>query len=207
MYTVFWEKGAGSIVVQAVLEEIGVDYEKHYVDMAANEHRSDAYLSKNPTGLIPALQLPDLSIIGESAAIILHLGEQHSEAALAPRSDDSERPDFLFWLLFMATAGYTTSSRLWHPEQFTKDQDVTDPIHQVAEEDTARLFGLLEQGIKGEPYFLASGFSVLDVYLAMLLEWHPDRPVLFQQSPKMAALYAAVATRPAYQKTMADHAC
>lgn len=205
MYTVFWEKGAGSIVVQAVLEEIGTHYDKYYVDMAANEHRSDAYLSKNPTGLIPALQLPDLSVMGESAAIVLHLGEQHPEAELIPDPGNSERPGFLFWLFFMATAGYTTSSRLWHPEQFTRDQKATDPIHQVAEEDTARLFGLLEQNIKGQPYFLTSGFSVLDIYLAMLLEWHPDRDSLFQQSPKLTALYTAVAARPAYQKTMTDH--
>ncbi len=112
MYTIFWGKGAGSIVVQAVLEELGVHYDKCYVDMGAKEHRSAAYLSKNPTGLVPALKLPDSSIMGESAAIALYLGDQYPEAKLAPPLSGSERPAFLFWLLFMATAGYTTSSRL-----------------------------------------------------------------------------------------------
>ena len=58
MYTLFWEKGSGSIVVQALLEELGVTYERHYVDMEAGEHQKDQYLRQNPTGLVPALMLP-----------------------------------------------------------------------------------------------------------------------------------------------------
>lgn len=44
MYTLFWEKGSGSIVVQALLEEMGITYDKYYVDMEAGEHQKDGYL-------------------------------------------------------------------------------------------------------------------------------------------------------------------
>ena len=106
MYTLFWEKGSGSIVVQALLEEMGVTYDRNYVDMEAGEHQKSEYLRLNPTGLVPALKLPDLNTIGESAAIVMHLGEQCSDGQLVPLSDNTERPDFLYWLLFMATTGY-----------------------------------------------------------------------------------------------------
>jgi glutathione S-transferase len=205
MYTLFWEKGSGSIVVQALLEEMGVTYDRSYVDMQAGEHQKGEYLRQNPTGLIPALKLPNSHTIGESAAIVLHLGEQCSNGQLVPHSDDNERPDFLYWVLFMATTGYTTFGRLCHPERYTKDQSALEPVRRVADEDVTDFFDVLEGGIKGEPYFLSFGFTALDIYLTMLAGWHPDRNALFQRNPKIAMLCNTVEGRQAYKKVIADH--
>lgn len=205
MYTLFWEKGSGSIVVQALLEEMGITYDKYYVDMEAGEHQKDGYLRQNPTGLVPALKLPNSHTIGESAAIVLHLGEQCSNGQLVPQANDNERPDFLYWLLFMATTGYTTFGRLCHPERYTQDQTALEPVRVAAEVDVTHFFDVLEGGIKAEPYFLSFGFNALDIYLTMLAGWHPDKKALFQRNPKIAQLCAAVEGRPAYKKVIADH--
>ena len=205
MYTLFWEKGSGSIAVQALLEEMNVTYDRSYIDMEAGEHHKEKYLKQNPTGLVPALKLPNLHTIGESAAIMLHLGEQCSDGLLVPQSDDAERPDFLYWLLFMATTGYTTYGRLAHPERYTQDQSALEPVRLAAEEDVTRFFDVLEGGIKGEPYFLSFGFTALDIYLTMLAGWHPNKKALFQRNSKIARLCAAVEDRPAYKKVIADH--
>jgi glutathione S-transferase len=74
MYTLFWEKGSGSIVVQALLEEMGVTYDKYYVDMEAGEHQQGGFLRQNATGLVPALKLPNSHTIGESAVIVFTWG-------------------------------------------------------------------------------------------------------------------------------------
>ena len=205
MYTLFWEKGSGSIVVQALLEEMDITYDRKYVDMEAGEHQKNEYLRQNPTGLVPALKLPDSHTIGESAAIVLHLGERCSDGQLVPQSGDDERPDFLYWLLFMATTGYTTFARLAHPERYTQDQSALEPVRLVAEDDVTRFFDVLEGGIKGEPHFLSFGFTALDIYSTMLAGWHPDRNALFQRNPKIAMLCTAVEGRPAYKKVIADH--
>jgi glutathione S-transferase len=206
MYTLFWEKGSGSIVVQALLEEMGATYDRNYVDMEAGEHQKSEYLRQNPTGLVPALKLPNSHTIGESAAIVLHLGEQCLNGKLVPQSGDDERPEFLYWILFMATTGYTTFGRLGHPERYTRDQGALEPVRLAAEEDVTCFFDVLEGGIKGEPYFLSFGFTALDIYLTMLAGWHPDRNTLFQRNPKIAMLCTAVEGRPAYKKVIADHA-
>lgn len=205
MYTLFWEKGSGSIVVQALLEEMGVSYDRNYVDMQAGEHQKGEYLRQNSTGLVPALKLSDSHTIGESAAIVLHLGEQCSNARLIPQSGDNERPEFLYWLLFMATTGYTTFGRLFHPERYTQDQSSLEAVRGVADEDVTHFFDVLEGGIEGEQYFLSLGFTALDIYLTMLAGWHPDRNALFKRNPKIATLCTIVEGRPAYKKTIADH--
>ena len=205
MYTLFWEKGSGSIVVQALLEEMGVNYESKYVDMASEEHKGSNYLQQNPTGLVPALRLPNQQTIGESAAIILLLGEQSADGRFVPQPSDKERPDFLYWLLYMATSGYPTFARVGHPERYTKDEGATDPVRMAAEDDVTRLFDVLEDAIKGKPYFLSSGFTALDIYLSMMTEWHPDKNALFERNLKVALLYKAVENRPAYKKAITYH--
>lgn len=205
MYTLFWEKGSGSIVAQALLEEIGVDYEARYVDMASDEHKGADYRQENPAGLVPALKIQNQRTIGESAAIVLHLCEHHADGGFAPRVGDEERPEFLFWLLYMATSGYTTFGRVGHPERYTKDEDAIEPVRMAARDDAIRFFEVLEGAIKGKPFFLSSGFSALDIYLSMLIEFHADKDDLFARFPKIASLYKEVENRPAYNKTITYH--
>ena len=205
MYTLFWEKGSGSIVVQAVLEEMGIPYDLRYVDMDAGENRQSAYLTENPTGLVPALKLPDGRTIGESAAIVLYLGEQGGEGQVVTPPGDAERADFLYWLLYMATMGYKNFGRFAHPERYTLDQDALDVVSGAARNDITNFFDVVDAAIGGQPYFLPSGFSALDIYLTMLAGWHPDRDQLFERNPKFAVLCSAVESRPAYRKTMVQH--
>ena len=205
MYELFWESISGVMAPQAMLEEMGIAYEKISVDMAANEHRTEAYLSQNPTGQVPALKLADGRVMGESAAIVLFIGEQHPEGRLVPLPGDQERSTFLFWLLYMATSGYMTFGRSCHPERHTTDQDALDPVRLAAEAQIDRVFETLDGAVAGDPYFLASGFSALDIYLTMLTTWHADKVALFENNPKIERLCMAVEARPAYRRVMLDH--
>lgn len=71
MYTLVGFKGSGSAAVEVALESCGAAY--RIVDAASWEPASDiAALEKlNPLKQIPTLQLPDGSILTESAAILI----------------------------------------------------------------------------------------------------------------------------------------
>ena len=58
MYKLHWEYMAGSIVVQAMLEELGTAYRLNYIDMGADEHKQPAYKKINPASRVPAITLP-----------------------------------------------------------------------------------------------------------------------------------------------------
>ncbi len=108
-----------SILAQFALVTTELPFESTksiYVDMASEEHKGGNYLQQNPTGLVPALRLPNQQTIGESAAIVLLLGEQCDDGRFVPQPSDKERPDFLYWLMYMATSGYPTFARVGHPE-------------------------------------------------------------------------------------------
>jgi glutathione S-transferase len=204
-YKLYWEILSGAIAPQMMLEEIGAPYERVSVDMEAGDHKTEDYLSINPTGQVPALRMPDGTVIGESAAIILVLGERHPRSGLVPLVTEPDRAIFLYWLLFMATSMYMGFVRSNHPERFTLDHTTTESIRLAALEALDRNFGVLDRAIQGSPFFLARGFSALDAYLTMLLVWHPNLDQLFEQFPNVGALYHATNERPACARVMAEH--
>ncbi len=205
MYILHWEYMAGSIIAQAMLEESGANYRLHHVDMEAGEHKLKEYRSVNPAGRVPALGLPDGTTIGETAAIVTVLGEQLPEANLAPQPGDPDRAGFLFWLSVMATSGYLTVSRKAHPERYAVDADATKQVEAKAASELDAFFDIMERAVSGSPFFLARGFTALDIYLTMLTEWSDDKDALFSTRPALAAVRRAVAQRPAYRTAINTH--
>ena len=205
MYTLFWEIGAGSIAVQALLEELNLPYTRKYVDMMANEHRDPGYLALNPTGLVPALAIPGQRTIGESAAIIIFLGDLPGSNVLVPSIEDSRRAEFLYWLMYLASTGYTTFGRYAHPERYTTNREALKPVEAAARRDVDDFFKVLDSQAAGDQFFLCGGYSALDIYIAMLASWHPDRNYLFAENSKIAGICEATEKRPAYEKAIIDH--
>ncbi|WP_165784583.1 glutathione S-transferase family protein [Zhengella mangrovi] len=205
MYKLYWERLSGAIAPQVLLEEIDADYRKVHVNMAANEHREPAFRRVNPVMRVPALELPDGTVIGETSAITLVLGEQNPQTRLVPMPEEADRPAFLFWLAAMAANGYPIFSRVWHPEQFTIDGVPSESVRLCAEQHLEEFFSVMEQSIAGAPFFLPRGFTALDIYLTMLTEWSADRAALFKSNPRIEALCAAVMERPSYRTVISEH--
>ncbi|MEW2911444.1 glutathione S-transferase family protein [Leisingera sp. JC11] len=206
MLTLYWEYLAGSIVVQAMLEELGAPYQLHYVDMASGEHRSPEFLRRNPTGRVPAMRLDGGQAIGETAAIAVLLAEMFPNNSLVPAAGDKDRAMFLFWLNVMATCGYMTAARVGHPERYAQSSDAVAQVGQFASADYDEFFDTMERAITGSPYFLSNGLTALDFYLTMLTEWHTDKKALFASRPALAKLCQAVNETTSYRTTMLTHA-
>ena len=81
------------------LEELGIEYSSHVIDMAEGQQNSDAYRAIHPLGVVPALKT-DTYTIFESVAIVLQLIDEHPEAALAPAIGTPERANYYQWSVF-----------------------------------------------------------------------------------------------------------
>jgi len=196
MYTLYWAAGSGALAPQVMLEEMGLAYRTVVMDMEAGAHRAPEYLAINPAGQVPALALPGGQIIGESAAMVLLLGERHPGTGLVPAAGEPDRPVFLHWLLFMATSVYMTMVRFNHPERYTLDASGIDAVREAAMRDLERFFGIAGNAVAGD-WFLARGYSALDIYLHMLASWHPERDGLLGRQEGVARVCRSTARRPA----------
>jgi glutathione S-transferase len=205
MYKLFWAKSMGSMAPEVLFEEIGAEYEKVAVDIEEEENRSAEFLAVNPLGQIPALVLPDGTLMTESAAMVLHICDRHPEAKLAPPAGSPESARFQRWLVYMAATIYTTDQRLYYADRMTTDASGTEGIEASARADMDRYFAIVNDALNPGPYLLGETFSAADVYLWMLAKWHPDMSQLFADNPRIQKLSELVEARPAVAKVWAEN--
>jgi glutathione S-transferase len=90
-----WRSSA-SRRVRLCLEEKGLSYQGHHVDMAAMEHHSPEYLKINPNGVIPTL-IHDGRPLHESGTICKYLDERFPDSPLRPEGP-YERAQMRNWI-------------------------------------------------------------------------------------------------------------
>ena len=90
-----WRSSA-SRRVRLCLEEKGLSYESHHVDMAKLEHHSPEYLKINPNGVIPTL-IHDGRPLHESGTICEYLDESFPDPPLRPETP-YERAEMRNWI-------------------------------------------------------------------------------------------------------------
>jgi glutathione S-transferase len=205
MYKLYWAKSTGAMLPQALFEELGVAYEKIVIDTAKEEHLSEEFLAINPMGQIPALILPDGTLMTESAAMLLQIVDQHPAAGLAPPAGSSERARFLRWLFLLASALYPALLRVYYADRFSTDPNGADGVKAAAEQAVDAQFAILEDALDPGPYLLGEVFSAVDLFLWMLIEWHPDTDRLFARAPRLKELASRVHARPAVARIWPEH--
>jgi glutathione S-transferase len=195
MYTLYMEPGTGGFVVQAALEEAGVDYRVVEVSIEGGEHRSGSFLELNPMGLLPVLDLGEDGILTETAAMVIHIVDRHPEAGLGPAPADPARPAFLRWLTFMAVNLYQTMMRAYKPERYTTNADGAGAIKAAALADIDMQFAILDNALESNPYLAGERYSAADAYLLMCAHWHSEPDRLFSECPNIARLCDSVRKR------------
>ncbi|MBL8790300.1 MAG: glutathione S-transferase family protein [Rhizobiales bacterium] len=195
-YKLYARPGAGSAAVEALLAILGVAHDVVDVPKEADGTAPDWYRAINPRTEVPALQLPDGSIMTESAAMMIHLADCHPEAGLAPRPGTAERAQYLRWLSYLSATVYSTDLRLYYPERYSTDPAHADAVKARASSDLARDYAIFDQEMGKGPFITGKTMTAADIYAAMLLSWSDDFPGLMKAKPKLKALYDAIAAHP-----------
>jgi glutathione S-transferase len=194
VYKLYWRERTGAFAPAAVMEELGIRYEGIHLDEQG--HNTAEFRAKNPMAQIPLFILPDGSAMTESGAIALYLAETKPESGLAPLPDDPIRAQFLRWFIFAQVNLYETNLRYFYSDRYTSDAAGADGVKRAAAERFDRLWDMTATAIQG-PFYFGARFTLLDIYLAMLVAWHFEPPALLKQQPKIAKLVEATLARPA----------
>lgn len=88
--------GPNPRVVKMFMAEKGIDLPRAPIDLMAGENRKEPYLSVNPAGQTPALELDDGSVITEITNICEYLDELHPEPSLVGKTPQ-ERAETRMW--------------------------------------------------------------------------------------------------------------
>jgi GSH-dependent disulfide-bond oxidoreductase len=153
------------VKISIALEELGLPYEAHLVDIGKNESWTSEFLSLNPNGKIPAILDPDgpagkpLALF-ESGAILLYLSDKTGK--LVP-ADAARRYETIQWVFFQMAFIGPMFGQLGYFHKFA-GREITDkrPLERYRDE-SKRLLGVLETRLDGRQWIMGAEFTIADV--------------------------------------------
>ncbi len=152
------------VKVSAMLEETGLPYEPHLVDITADDQTTPEFLSLNPNNKIPAILDPSgpdgPMSLWESGAILLYLAEKSGK--LLPSGP--ARWEAIQWLMWQMGGAGPMFGQFGHFYKSARDKTGDDqyPLERFTEE-TRRLLGVLDKRLDGREWIVDGGYSVADV--------------------------------------------
>lgn len=154
------------VKVSIMLEETGLPYEPHMIDIMRNETWTPEFLSLNPNGKIPAIIDPDgpggkAMALFESGAILLYLADKTGRFMPA---DAAQRWETTQWLFFQMAAVGPMFGQLGYFHRFAgKDIEDKRPLQRYVSE-SKRLLGVLEGRLEGREWMMGD-YSIVDMSL------------------------------------------
>ena len=153
------------VKVSIMLEETGLAYEPHLVDIMKNESHEPAFLSLNPNGKIPAIIDPDgpggqPTGLFESGAILLYLADKSGQ--FIP-TDVAQRWDTIQWVFFQMAAIGPMFGQLGFFHKFA-GKEITDkrPLERYVAE-SRRLLGVLDARLDGRTWIMGDDYGIADI--------------------------------------------
>jgi glutathione S-transferase len=146
------------------LAEKGVEMEYQQVDLGAGENLAPAFLTKNPAGRIPVLELDDGTCLSETLAICRYFEELHPEPNLFG-STALERATIEMWSRFIEfNLWLPTGMAFRHITGFYKDRERVFPEWGEECKQQAQIwFDKLDARLAEVPYIAGERFTIADI--------------------------------------------
>ncbi len=189
--------------VTIMLEEIGLPYELHHLDLRKGDQHDPKFLAINPNGRIPAIVDRDAPggpvTVFESGAILIYLADQ-SGKLLAPSG--KERYEAIEWVMFQMSAVGPMFGQFFHFARVAPEK-IPYAVERYTKE-ALRILGVLDGRLAGREY-LAGDYSIADVCTYPWIAGALDGIVAEAGGaslPNVAAWRARVGARPAVERGM-----
>jgi GSH-dependent disulfide-bond oxidoreductase len=193
-----------------MLEEIGLPYEAHLIDIGKNESWTPEFLSLNPNGKIPAIIDPNgpggkpLGLF-ESGAILVYLAEKTGK--LMP-ADGARRYETIQWVFFqMAFIGPMFGQLGFFFKFAGKDIEDKRPLNRYRDE-AKRLLGVMNTQLAGRDWIMGEEYTIADIsmlgWVRNLVGFYGARDIVeFDSFPNVVAWLDRGLERPAVQRGIA----
>ncbi|MCA0919315.1 glutathione S-transferase family protein [Pseudooceanicola nanhaiensis] len=184
--------------VSILLEELGIPYTAHAVNIGKDEQFAPAFLAISPNNKIPAIHDSETGqSLMESGAIMLYLARKHGRF-LEEGGEEWRVVEWLMWQMggFGPMLGQTHHFHHFNPGK-------ADYAEQRFLTETARLYRVLNDRLEGREYLAGTGagsYSIADMAIwpwASRFEW---QSINLDDYPNVKAWYLRIAERPAVQR-------
>jgi GST-like protein len=186
--------------VHILLEECGIPYRVHAVNISAGEQFAPEFLEISPNNKIPAIVDPDGPdgrpiTLFESGAILIYLA---SKSGRFMPADVRGRYQMLEWLMFQMGGvgpmlGQAHHFRLYAPEK------IAYAIDRYSNE-AKRLYGVMDRRIARSKYIAGPEYSIADIAIFPWLRSWKNQGIDWNDHPHLKGWFDEIAARPAVQR-------
>ncbi|WP_428536422.1 glutathione S-transferase family protein [Rhodopila sp.] len=186
--------------ISVALEEMGLPYNVHAVNISKNEQFAPDFLKISPNNRIPAIIDPEgpggapISVF-ESGAILIYLGQKTGK--FYPTDPRAQVP-VLEWLMWQMGGFGPMPGQVHHFLQVESPQDQRYGLERYSKE-TARLYGVLDRRL-AEHEFVADTISIADFAILGWAWRHERHKTDLAAFRNVKRWYEAIMDRPAVKR-------
>ncbi|MDC1037142.1 glutathione S-transferase N-terminal domain-containing protein [Alphaproteobacteria bacterium] len=181
--------------VSILLEELGVDYEVHSINITQGDQNSPAFLKISPNNKIPAIIDRDNGMsLMESGAILIYLAEKYGK--FLPK-DSIARAEVNEWLMWQMGGFGPILGQAHHFLHFNPGK--SDYAEARFRSEVARLYGVLDRRLEGRDY-ICDDYSIADMACWPWVSRYEWQQVNLANYPNVRSWYQRLLARNAVQK-------
>ncbi len=183
--------------ISIMLEEIGLPYNVHKIDITKGEQFTPEYIAINPNSKIPAIVDSDSGMnVFESGAILLYLAEKTGK--FLP-TEPKKRFQVIEWLMFQMGGIGPMFGQLNHFKRFAPEK-IPYAIERY-EKETLRLYGVLERQLAEQEY-ISGEYSIADMAIYPWVAIYEMQGLTLDDYPHVKRWIDQVKQRPAVTRGM-----
>lgn len=191
----YYSPGTCALSPHIVLREAGIAFEPVLASTKTKKLEDGTdYLTINPKGQVPLLELDDGERLSEGPVIVQYLADRVPEKKLLPPPGTLERCRVQEWLNFIGTELHKSYSPLFNPA-------IPEEAKALFRARLADRYQWIDRQLAGKDYLMGAGFTVADAYLFAVTRWAKSQGV-DAGGANIVAFMERVAARPAVQAAM-----
>ncbi len=184
--------------VSIMLEELGVPYTAHAVDITKDEQFAPDFLKIAPNNRIPAIVDRDTGIqMMETGAIMLYLAEKHGR--FLPEGDEKWRA--IEWLMWQMGGVGPMLGQVHHFVKYNRGK--SEYAEERYSKEARRLYGVLDRRLEGRDFIAGQGrgeYSIADMATWPWISRFEWQEIDLGEFPNVRDWYIRIAERPAVQR-------
>ena len=181
--------------VSIFLEELGLPYEVHAIDIGKDEQFHPEFLRISPNNKIPAIVDRDAGVtLMESGAILIYLADK---AGRYLPGEGEPRYRVIEWLMWQMGGIGPFLGQAHHFLRFNKGK--APYAEERFRNEARRLYGVLDRRLDGRA-FIVDDYSIADVATWPWISRFEWQEIELDEFPNVKRWYLDVAARPAVQR-------